>query len=74
MARNGAILLVQMGRMDACRTELPRLQSEFPGDSAVPMIETSLIALQSGLETTDKFLKLMGDTEGVRAAGCNWPR
>lgn len=68
MARNRAILLVQMGRMDACRTELSKLKSEFPGDPAVPMIEASLIARQSGLETADKVLRLAGDSEGVRAA------
>lgn len=68
MAHNRAILLVQMGRMDACRTELARLKSEFPGDTVVPLIEASLIARQSGLQTADKVLKMSGDSNGVRAA------
>lgn len=68
MARNRAILLVQMGRLDPCRSELAKLKSEFPGDTVVPLIEATLIARQSGLETADKVLKLAGDSLQVLAA------
>lgn len=68
MAHNRAILLVLMGRSDACRTELTKLKSEFSRDSVIPLIEASLIAQQSGLETADKVLKLAGDDNYVRAA------
>lgn len=68
MGHNRAILLVQMGRMDACRTELAKLKSEFPRDSVIPLIEASLIARQSGLETADKVLRLAGDDDIIRAA------
>lgn len=68
MGHNRAILLVQMGRMDACRTELAKLKSEFAHDAVVPLIEASLIARQSGLETADKVLRLAGDDDIIRGA------
>lgn len=68
MGHNRAILLVQMGRTDACRTELAKLKSDFPRDPVVPLIEASLIARQSDLETADKVLRLAGDDDIVRAA------
>lgn len=69
MARNRAILLVQMGRHDACRAELAKLKTEFPNDPLVPLIEASLVAKQGNLETADKVLSgRAGDDDVVRAA------
>lgn len=68
MARNRAILLVQMGRQDACRAELNKLKSEFPDDELVPLIEASLIARHSSPETADRVLALAGNSDEVRAA------
>lgn len=67
MARNRAILLVQMGRYDACRAELNKLKAEFPKDPLVPLIEASLVAKQGHVETADKILRAAGDGEVVRA-------
>lgn len=68
MARNRAILSVQMGRYDACRAELTKLKGEFPKDPLVSLIEASLVAKQGNLETADKILEAAGDSDAVRAA------
>lgn len=68
MARNRAILLVQMGRVDACRTEIGKLKSEFPNDPLLALIEATLIAREGSLATADKVLQLAGDDERLRAA------
>lgn len=67
MARNRAILSVQMGRYDACRAELTKLKSEFPKDPLVPLIEASMVAKQGNLDTADKILEAAGDSNVVRA-------
>lgn len=68
MARNRAILLVQMGRLDACRTELAKVKSCFPDDSVVPLIESSLVARENNVETADKILMQAGNSDIVKAA------
>lgn len=68
MARNRAILLVQMGRVDACRTELAKVKSDFPDDPIVPLIEATLVARQSNLETADKILQHAGGGQNLAAA------
>lgn len=68
MARNRAILLVQMGRHDACRAELAKLKSDFPDDPLVPLIEASLVAKQGNLDVANKILDGAGDSRDVRAA------
>jgi signal recognition particle subunit SRP72 len=70
MARNRAILLVLMGRLDACRLEVDKLISDYPSDPLVPLIEASLVARKSGLKYADKLLQTSKDsaTDVVRAA------
>lgn len=68
IARNRAILHIQMGRFDVCRSELVKLKSEFPGDTFVPIIEASLSARQNNPESADKILQLADDSQHVRAA------
>jgi tetratricopeptide (TPR) repeat protein len=70
MARNRAILLVQMGRYDACRLEVDKLISDFPSDPLVPLIDASLVARKSGLEYADKLLQSSKNSgsDVVRAA------
>lgn len=67
MARNRAILSVQMGRYDTCRAELTKLKSEFSRDPLVPLIEASMVAKQGNLETADKILEAAGNSGVVRA-------
>ncbi|CDF41139.1 unnamed protein product [Chondrus crispus] len=69
MAANRAVLLVQMGRYDACRAELAKLKTEFPKEALVPLIEASLVAKQGNLRTADSILTgNVDDSEVVRAA------
>lgn len=69
MAANRAVLLVQMGRYDACRAELAKLKTEFPKEALVPLIEASLVAKQGNLRTADSILTgIVDDNEVVRAA------
>lgn len=68
MARNRAILLVQMRRFDACRAELTKLKSEFPSDPLVPLIEASLVGKQGSVQVAEKILESSGDDDVARAA------
>lgn len=68
MARNRAILLVQMRRFDACRAELNKLKSEFPSDPLVPLIEASLVGRQGNVQVAENILESSGDDNVARAA------
>jgi hypothetical protein len=70
MARNRAVLLVQMGRLDACRVELDKLKAAFPDDALVPLIEAALVARKKSPADADKLLAECSDrnTNVVRAA------
>lgn len=68
MARNRAILLVQMGRLEGCRTELGKLKTAFPDDPLMPLIESALVAKQNKVAAADKVLLSAGDSAPVRAA------
>lgn len=68
MARNRAILLVQTGRLDACRSELSRVKSDFPDDEAISLIEASVAARDGSLKSADNILKSAGDNPMFQAA------
>jgi signal recognition particle subunit SRP72 len=70
MARNRAILLVQMGRLDACRAEVDKLKGIFPDDALVPLIEAALVAKTKTTADADVLLREsnVSDTDVVRAA------
>jgi tetratricopeptide (TPR) repeat protein len=70
MARNRAILLVQMGRLEACRTELEKLKTAFPDDPLLPLIEAALVAKKTSPAAADKLLRESADSSSavVRAA------
>lgn len=70
MARNRAILLVQMGRLDACRAEVDKLKYDFPEDELIPLLEAALIAKKKSIANADDLLRGsdVADTDVVRAA------
>lgn len=70
MARNRAILLVQMGRLDACRSEVDKLKANFPDDALVPLVEAALVAKNKTPAEADLLLKSssVSDTDVRRGA------
>lgn len=70
MARNRAILLVQMGRLDGCRSEVDKLKECFPDDTLVPLLEAALVAKRKSIADADALLKTsnVAETDVVRAA------
>lgn len=70
MARNRAILLVQMGRLEACRAELDKLRAAYPEDALISLIDAALVAKRSSSAAADALLRQSTDcdTDVVRAA------
>ncbi|PXF42937.1 Signal recognition particle subunit SRP72 [Gracilariopsis chorda] len=68
MARNRAVLYVQIGRLDSCRSEIEMLKVHYPDDVLVFLVEASLLAKQGKLEAADNILSQAADTQVVRAA------
>lgn len=57
MARNRAILLLQMNRYDACRVELDSLRGHDADDPALPLIEAAVLAKTQTFEDADALLQ-----------------
>ncbi|KAI0558033.1 SRP72 RNA-binding [Gracilaria domingensis] len=68
MGRNTAVLFVQKGRLDACRSEIEMLKVHYSDDSLVRLLEASLYAEKGQLENADKLLSEATDTPIFRAA------